>query len=64
MNDVNLYSIYRNNKRSNCRAEFKIKPEKDDLTYKQKINGKTRYFLSDEVKLDDQKFKICVINVI
>ena len=44
MNDVNLYCMYRKNKRANCRAEFKIKPENDDLTYKRKINGKTRYF--------------------
>jgi hypothetical protein len=36
--------MYRKNKRANCRAEFKIKPENDDLTYKRKINGKTRYF--------------------
>ena len=54
MNDVNLYCMYRKNKRANCRAEFKIKPENDDLTYKRKINGKTRYFFTDEIKLDDQ----------
>ena len=46
--------MYRKNKRANCRVEFKIKPKKDDLTYKRKINEKTRYFLTDEVKLDDQ----------
>ena len=36
MNDVNLYCMYRKNKRANCRAKFKIKPIKKKLTYKHK----------------------------
>ena len=56
--------MYRKNKRANCRAEFKIKPKKDDLTYKRKINGKTRYFFTGEIfetKAADDIFKIVVI---
>ena len=33
--------------------------KKRDLTYKRKINGKVRYYLSDEVKLNDQTGQYC-----
>ena len=52
--DVSLYCMYRKNRRANCRAEFKAKPKNDEFIYKRKINGKVRYFLSDEIKFDDQ----------
>ena len=44
----------RKNPRANCRAEFKAKLKNDEFIYKRKINGKVRYFLSDEIKFDDQ----------
>ena len=52
--DLQLTCMYRKNRRANCRAGMRLKPKKHDLTYKRKINGKLRYFLSDEVKLTDQ----------